>query len=107
MSKQRKSADLSINEGIQADKIIGSAIASGRGSTASATENITNSQVGAIGPNAQAYHVSFTQLWSGASGELDLQALATELATLRIALKDRAVEPEHDMVVGEVAAAER
>ncbi len=41
------------------------------------------------------------------AGDIDLRRLATELAVLRGQLKAQATEPEHDVAVGAVAAAER
>ena len=38
---------------------------------------------------------------------MELNSLASELAQLRLNLKERAVEPEHDMAVGSIAEAEQ
>jgi hypothetical protein len=50
--------------------------------------------------------MSCTQRWSLWGQAIDLQALATELATLRQQLRQAAKEPAHDTAVGAVAAAE-
>jgi len=68
--------------------------------------NIDRSQVGAVGDGAHAHDMTFQQIWSQASSQIDLAALATELAALRQALKGSAKTAEHDAAVGEVAAAE-
>jgi hypothetical protein len=38
---------------------------------------------------------------------LDIEALAEELGRLRVALREHGSEPEHDLALGEVAAAEK
>lgn len=65
-------------------------------------------QAVAVGPHASgiASQVSFQQVWAQNQGTIDLQGLAKELATLRGALRQRATEPEQDIAVGQVAAAE-
>jgi uncharacterized protein YjbI with pentapeptide repeats len=63
-------------------------------------------QVGAQGPGAHAHDMTFNQLWSQSGQSIDLQALATELTTLRRHLRQEAVEPEHDVAIGAVAHAE-
>jgi hypothetical protein len=63
-------------------------------------------QVGAQGPHAHAHDISFHQLWNQSGQSLDLQALATQLATLRQHLRQEAVEPEHDAAIGVIANAE-
>jgi uncharacterized protein YjbI with pentapeptide repeats len=63
-------------------------------------------QVGAQGPSAHAHDMTFNQLWSQSGHSIDLQALATELATLRRHLRQEAVEPEHDVAIGAIASAE-
>jgi hypothetical protein len=61
---------------------------------------ISRSQVGAIGRDAHAEGITFVH------NEIDVQALAEELDRLRLALKERGTEPEHDQAAGEVAAAQ-
>jgi hypothetical protein len=63
---------------------------------------ISGSQVGAVGRGAHAQDVTFVQQ----SQEIDIQALAEELGRLRIALRERGTDAEHDLAVGEIAAAE-
>ena len=63
-------------------------------------------QVGAQGPGAHAHDMTFNQLWSQSGQSIDLQALATELNTLRRYLRQEAVEPEHDVAIGAIANAE-
>ncbi|MFE2721926.1 hypothetical protein [Kitasatospora sp. NPDC059327] len=63
-------------------------------------------QAGAVGPNAKASKMSFTQLRSADGGAVDLPTLAGQLETLRTALKEEATTPEHDGAVGAVAQAE-
>jgi uncharacterized protein YjbI with pentapeptide repeats len=62
-------------------------------------------QVGAVGKNARADHNTFNQLWNQSKDSIDLAKLAEELAQLRTALKQEAVEVEHDVAVGEVGQA--
>jgi hypothetical protein len=63
-------------------------------------------QAGAMGPNAHAHDITFNQMWNQLGGGIDLSELASELETLRATLKDQATAPDHDLAVGEVAAAE-
>ena len=64
-------------------------------------------QAGAVGPGAVAVGNEFVQLWNNkAAQDIDLGALAQELARLRAALKEPAVEPEQDVALSEVAKAE-
>ncbi|HEX8072762.1 MAG TPA: hypothetical protein VF546_22635 [Pyrinomonadaceae bacterium] len=58
-----------------------------------------------VGRNVRMTHTTVNQA-QGAPPELDLAALAGELAQLRAELKRQATEPEHDVAVGAVAAAE-
>jgi hypothetical protein len=62
-------------------------------------------QVGAVGRNAFAQHVTFQQVWQEHSPQLDLPQLANELETLRQELKRQATTREHDAAVAEVGAA--
>jgi hypothetical protein len=66
--------------------------------------SIRDSQVGAVGPGATASDNTFVQ--QQAPAEIDLEALAAELARLRATLRERGTEAEQDLAVGEVAAAE-
>ncbi|MCC3767848.1 hypothetical protein [Streptomyces sp. UNOC14_S4] len=68
------------------------------------TYNISG-QAGAVGPDARADHNIFNQQQQNGF-TLDLPALATELASLRMAMKAEATAPEHDATVGAVAQAE-
>jgi hypothetical protein len=63
-------------------------------------------QAGAVGPGAIAVGNEFVQLWNSGGHDVDLDALAAELAQLRAALKSEGTRPEHDLAVAEVAQAE-
>jgi hypothetical protein len=63
-------------------------------------------QAGAVGPNAHVHDVSFNQIWSQQSEEIDLPALADELSRLRVALREQAKTPDDDRVVADVGQAE-
>lgn len=67
--------------------------------------NVTG-QVGAIGPNAKAENNTFNQAFQQAASNIDLPALATELASLRNSLRQQATEIEHDQAVACIGAAE-
>lgn len=67
--------------------------------------NVTG-QVGAIGPNAKAENNTFNQIMQQAASNLDLPALAAELATLRNSMRNQATEIEHDHAVASIGAAE-
>lgn len=67
--------------------------------------NVTG-QVGAIGPNAKAENNTFNQVIQQAASNLDLPALAAELATLRSSMRGQATEIEHDQAVASIGAAE-
>jgi hypothetical protein len=64
-------------------------------------------QVGAQGPGAHAHDMKFNQIWSKASGGIDLSELAMELTELGLKLKEEATEPEHEFLIGAIASAER
>ena len=64
-------------------------------------------QAGAVGPGAHAHNITFQQVWNQSASNIDLKKLSHELAQLRPALRDAASEPEHDIAIGEVAAAEK
>jgi hypothetical protein len=65
---------------------------------------ITGGSQGAVGDNAEAHH--FMQTSNQPPDSVDLNALARELMLLRNEAKKQATEPEHDVAVGEIAAAE-
>lgn len=60
-----------------------------------------------MGPGAHAHDMSFQQIWNQQGGNLDLPALATELAALRDAMRQEASSAEHDVSIGQVAMAEK
>ena len=62
-------------------------------------------QAGAVGPGSHAHDMTFQQLWSSASAELDLQELAAELRALSPKLLEQATDPEHKIAIGHVEAA--
>ena len=57
-----------------------------------------------VGRNVKMDNTTVNQVQS--SEKLDLPALAEELAKLRAEMKKEATEPDHDVAVGSVAAAE-
>jgi hypothetical protein len=63
-------------------------------------------QVAAMGPNAQATDIKFQQLWTQEQNRLDLPQLACELRLLVEALGSEARDPEHQLDIGAIAAAE-
>jgi hypothetical protein len=63
-------------------------------------------QAGAMGPNATAMGNTFQQIWQQNEGNLDLNSLAEGLELLRKAMRQEAVAAEHDVAIGEVAAAQ-
>ncbi len=64
------------------------------------------SQAGAMGPHAQARHMTFQQLWGQLQAATDLPILVRELDALRKAMKSDAISTEHDVAIGEVATAQ-
>jgi hypothetical protein len=68
--------------------------------------NISGGQIGAVGPNAHAHDMTFNQIWNQSGESIDLESLASQLETLRAALRKEASEPEHDVALGAVAAAQ-
>ena len=68
------------------------------------TYNVQNA-VG-VGRNVSMENINVTQTQTTSSGGPELEKLAAELATLRKALKEQSTEPEHDVAVGTIAAAE-
>ncbi|WTC17132.1 hypothetical protein OH709_15215 [Streptomyces cellulosae] len=63
-------------------------------------------QAGAVGPNAHGENNTFTQMWASQANSIDLRTLATELETLRAAMRRDAVTPEQDLSVSHVAQAQ-
>jgi hypothetical protein len=59
-----------------------------------------------MGPGAQASNMTFQQIWNQVQGSIDLPRLAAELGRLLPELRSHAKEPEHEMAIGAVAAAE-
>lgn len=68
------------------------------------TYQIYGGQQGAVGDNAAA--TNFTQIWQAHSTDLDLSALADELAALRLKLEEFASEPVHSVALSNLALAE-
>jgi hypothetical protein len=69
--------------------------------------DVSNSgQIGAIGSNAKSAENIFSQNWSKIETEVDLEALAMELARLRGVLRSNATTVEEDQSVAHVGAAE-
>jgi len=65
-------------------------------------------QAGAAGPHSHAHDMTFQQLWNQAGNQIDLQTLASELSALRAAMREHASgDPEEDLNIGNVAAAEK
>jgi len=69
-------------------------------------DKYTAAQAGAMGPQAHAHDVSFTQISAQQLGQIDMRVLVTELASLRREMRQAATEPEQDIAVGQIAAAE-
>lgn len=69
-------------------------------------DNYMVGQAAAVGRGAHAENISFNQIWSQSSGSIDLNALTHELEKLRATLKSRAVDADHDIALGAIAAAE-
>jgi len=67
--------------------------------------NVTG-QVGAVGPNARAENNTFNQAWQNAAANIDMQALAAELAVLRASMRKEATDIEHDQAIASIGAAE-
>ena len=68
------------------------------------TYNVQNA-VG-VGRSVNMENVTINQTQTQASSAAELADMAAQLATLRQALKAQATEPEHDVAVGAIAAAE-
>jgi hypothetical protein len=65
-------------------------------------------QVVSQGPNTniQIRDINFNQIWNKISDRTNLSEVASELAVLKVKLKDRSTEPEHHVSMEEVALAE-
>ena len=63
-------------------------------------------QAGAVGRQAHAHDMTFTQTWNQLERSVDLAVLAQELTKLREALGKEATTPEHRFAIGAVEAAE-
>ncbi len=64
-------------------------------------------QAGAMGPDAHARNMTFEQAWSQSAERIDLATLALELSALSDAMRNDASCPEHEIAIGNIAAAER
>jgi hypothetical protein len=69
-------------------------------------DHYTTGQAGAVGPGSTAHDINFTQVWNQASSSIELPALAGELSTLKVAMRDRATQPEEHSALAEVAHAQ-
>ncbi len=67
--------------------------------------NTSGGQIGAQGPNAHAHDMTFQQIWNRSKNQIDLVALASELARLQTAMENQAKQPSEKFAVGAVAAA--
>ena len=63
-------------------------------------------QAGAVGPRAQARDMMFHQSRDQNAADFDLTALRGELSRLRHKMRQESSRPEHDIAIGEIAAAE-
>jgi hypothetical protein len=70
-------------------------------------DKYTTGQANFVGPGTHAQGITFNQIWNQTGGAIDLPRLSEELALLRREMKNEAEEPEHDVAVGAIAAAER
>src|SRR4030095_145114 len=64
-------------------------------------------QAGAVGRQAHAHDMTFSQTWQKLEGSVDLNRLAAELQQLHEAMRRDATEPGHQLAAGAVAAAEQ
>lgn len=64
-------------------------------------------QAGAVGPNAHAHDINFTQVGRQIEKSVDLSRLAEELSKLRQAMKAEAKEVEQDIAISDIAKAEQ
>jgi hypothetical protein len=69
-------------------------------------DTYSSGQAGAIGPGATASQIAFQQVWNQLQGSTRVEELAMELGALRTAMRSEASEPEHELSIGAVAAAE-
>jgi hypothetical protein len=69
-------------------------------------DTYSSGEAGAIGPGATASQIAFQQVWNQLQGSTRIEELATELSALRTAMRSAASEPEHELSIGAVAAAE-
>ena len=63
-------------------------------------------QAGAMGPGARASEMTFQQLSNQLPASLNVETLAKELSALLAAMRSEASQPEHQISIGAVAAAE-
>ena len=61
---------------------------------------------GVAGRHVHAHDMTFHQVSAQQIGHLDMRTLAVELASLRREMKQTATEPDHDIAIGQIAAAE-
>ncbi len=78
-----------------------------QGSVHVSRDTYSAGQAGAMGPGSAAQNMTFSQVWNQHSESIDLAKLELELSSLRAAMRAQASEPEHDLALGEVAAAEK
>ncbi len=69
-------------------------------------QNINFGQAGAMGRQAQGTINNYDKVWQQMAGSTDLNALATELAQLRVALRQKASTVDEDKSVAAVGEAE-
>lgn len=67
---------------------------------------IHGGRIGAVGSNHHVHDISFNEVWNEKIKGINLDELAKELEILRLELKKEAKEPEHDISIGNIAAAE-
>jgi hypothetical protein len=68
-------------------------------------ENYTVGQ-GVAGRHVHAHDMNFHQVSAQQLGQIDMRTLAVELASLRREMRQTATEPEQDIAIGQIAAAE-
>ena len=66
-----------------------------------------NGQAGAVGRHAHAHDMDFTQAWQQVQSTVDFDRLVGELRELREAMSRGSVEPEHQVAIGAIGAAEQ
>lgn len=69
-------------------------------------DTYTAGQAGAMGPGATASNMTLQQVWNQMQASVTVEELAKELSVLRTAMRSEASEPEHEISIGAVAAAE-